>query len=380
MFKHRGLLIIFLCLIVASILGFLMLANNTPKAQNLFTYKDIVISQEQNVKTVMAAGGNVVVDSNIKGNIFVVDGDLTINADSKVAGQIVVLGGGITVSPLAELRYKPFVFLLHGHPVVPLVVALLLGLGALCLILLPLLLWLAGYYFKRSPFYQPAKAFLLEAQERWSSLYIVLGFVLSAGMLYIFLNLAWKTFFKASTVLFDDAFIWLVRYYANPALDKFMLFITDIGFGKGYAIIVAATFALLAYKKRWPDLSALAICLAGAGLLSVFLKNSFQRMRPDSFFLVQETSFSFPSGHAMATMCFYGMLAFFLMREAKSWSLRLLIATLAVILSLIIGLSRIYLGVHYPTDVVAGYAVGFMWLLFCISLLLKQQKKKQSKV
>ena len=159
-----------------------------------------------------------------------------------------------------------------------------------------------------------------------------------------------------------------------------MLFITDIGFGKGYAIIVAATFALLAYKKRWPDLSALAICLAGAGLLSVFLKNSFQRMRPDSFFLVQETSFSFPSGHAMATMCFYGMLAFFLMREAKSWSLRLLIATLAVILSLIIGLSRIYLGVHYPTDVVAGYAVGFMWLLFCISLLLKQQKKKQSKV
>ena len=145
MFKHRGLLIIFLCLIVASILGFLMLANNTPKAQNLFTYKD-------NVKTVMAAGGNVVVDSNIKGNIFVVDGDLTINAGSKVSGQIVVLGGDITVSPLAELRYKPFVFLLHGHPVVPLVVALLLGLGALCLILLPLLLWLAGYYFKRSLF------------------------------------------------------------------------------------------------------------------------------------------------------------------------------------------------------------------------------------
>ena len=110
MFKHRGLLIIFLCLIVASILGFLMLANNTPKAQNLFTYKDIVISQEQNVKTVMAAGGNVVVDSNIKGNIFVVDGDLTINAGSKVGGQIVVLGGVITGSPLAELRYNPLVW------------------------------------------------------------------------------------------------------------------------------------------------------------------------------------------------------------------------------------------------------------------------------
>ena len=356
-----------------------MFANNTPKAQNLFTYKDIAITQEQNIKTLMSAGGNVVIDSNIKGHIFVVDGDLVISNNSKVSGQIVVLGGDITISPLAEIKYKPFVFLLHGHPVVPLIVALLLGLGALCLILLPLLLWLAGYFFKRSSFYQPAKDLLLELQERWSSLYIILGFFLSAGMLYLFLNLAWKTFFKASTVLFDDAFIWLVRYYANPVLDKFMLFITDIGFGKGYAIIVGTTFAMLAYKKRWHDVSALAICLAGAGLLSVFLKNSFQRIRPDSFFLVQETSFSFPSGHALATMCFYGMLAFFLMREAKSWPVRLLIATLAVILSLIIGLSRIYLGVHYPTDVVAGYAVGFMWLLFCISLLLRHQKKKQSK-
>lgn len=378
MFKHRGLLIIFLCLIVVSVLGFLLLSTNSPKAQNLFTYKDIIVTQEQNVKTLMAAGSNVVIDSKIKGHIFVVDGDLTISANSKVAGQIVVLGGNVTVDPQAELRYRPFVFLLHGHPFVPLVVASLLGIGAFSLIALPLLLWLVGYYFKRSHFYELAKAALLELQARWSSLYVVAGFVLSAAMLYAFLSVAWNTFFKASTALFDDAFIWLVRYYANPALDKFMLFITDIGFGKGYAIIVGFTFAVLAYKKRWHDISALGICLAGAGLLSVILKNSFHRLRPDSFFLVQETSYSFPSGHAMASMCFYGMLAFFLMREVKSWPVRLLIATFAIILSLVIGISRIYLGVHYPTDVVAGYAVGFMWLTFCISLLLRQQKKQQN--
>ncbi len=326
----------------------------------------------------MAAGGNVAVDSNIKGHIFVIDGDLTISANSKVAGQIVVLGGRVTLEPQAELKYRPFVFLLHGHPLVPLVVALLLGLGALSLIVIPLLLWLIGYYFKRSPLYQPAKDKLLELKERWPSLYIITGFILSVAMLFTFLDLAWDTFFQSSAVLFDDAFIWLVRYYANPTLDKFMLFITDIGFGKGYAIIVGATTAMLAYKKRWYDISALAICIAGAGLLSVLLKYSFHRLRPDSFFLVQETSFSFPSGHATATMCFYGMLAFFLMREVKSWPVRLLIATLTIILSLIIGISRIYLGVHYPTDVVAGYAVGFMWLTFCISLLLRQEKKKQN--
>ena len=379
MFKHRGLLIIFLCLIFASILGFFMLANNTPKAQNLFTYKDIAITQEQNIKTLMSAGGNVVIDSNIKGHIFVVDGDLTISTGSKVAGQIIVLGGKVTVAPQAELRYRPFIFLLHCHPFVPLIVAVLLSLGAFSLVAIPLLLWLIGYYFKRSPFYQPIKNKLLELQERWPSLYIITGFILSAAMLFSFLDLAWDTFFQTSTVLFDDPFIWLLRYYTSPALDKFMLFITDIGFGKGFAIIVGTTLAMLAYKKRWQDISALAICIAGAGMLSVLLKNSFQLMRPDSFFLVQENSFSFPSGHALVTMCFYGMLAFFLMRETKSWPVRLLIATLTIILSLIIGISRIYLGVHYPTDVVAGYAVGFMWLLFCISLLLRHQKKKQSK-
>lgn len=378
MFKHRGLLIIFLCLIIVSALGFFILANNTPKAQNFFTYKDTVITQDQNIKTLMAAGGNIVIDSNIKGHIFVVDGDLTINADSKVGGQIVVIGGQLTVAPQAEIKHSPFVFLLHGHPFIPFIVATLFGLGAFSLIAIPLLLWLIGYYFKRSPFYQPAKDKLLELQERWPSLFIIAGFILSVAMLFTFLDLAWDTFIQASAVLFDDAFIWLVRYYANPSLDKFMLFITDIGFGKGYAIIVGATITVLAYRKRWYDISALAICIAGAGLLSVLLKNAFHRMRPDSFFLVQENSFSFPSGHAMATMCFYGMLAFFLMREVKSWPVRLLIATLTVILSLIIGISRIYLGVHYPTDVVAGYAVGFMWLTFCISLLLRQEKKKRN--
>lgn len=378
MFKHRGLLIIFLCLIIVSALGFFILANNTPKAQNFFTYKDAVITQDQNIKTLMAAGGNIVIDSNIKGHIFVVDGDLTINADSKVVGQIVVIGGQLTVAPEAEIRHRPFVFLLHDHPFIPFIVATLLGLSAFSLIAIPLLLWLIGYYFKRSPFYQPAKDKLLELQERWPSLFIIAGFILSAIMLFTFLDLAWDTFIQASAVLFDDAFIWLVRYYANPDLDKLMLFITDIGFGKGYAIIVGATITVLAYRKRWYDISALAICIAGAGLLSVLLKNVFHRMRPDSFFLVQENSFSFPSGHAMATMCFYGMLAFFLMREVKSWPVRLLIATLTVILSLIIGISRIYLGVHYPTDVVAGYAVGFMWLTFCISLLLRQEKKKRN--
>ena len=105
-------------------------------------------------------------------------------------------------------------------------------------------------------------------------------------------------------------------------------------------------------------------------MLSFLLKILFHRTRPDLFRVVQETGYSFPSGHALATMCFYGMVAFLIMRIIDSWRGRLIVMTLAVVLSILIGISRIYLGVHYPTDVIAGYAAGSMWLAFCISLLM----------
>lgn len=377
--KHRGILIVFFCLLAAVILGLFVFRDNIPKVQNVFSYTDIVIAPGQNVKTLMVAGGDVVVYGSIRENIFVVDGDLAIKEGASVSGQTIVLGGSITVAPQTDIKHRPLSLLIHGHSFVPLIVSLLLVLAAMSLILLPIIFLLIGHYFKKSSLYLPAKIQLLKIQERWPGLYVVTGFVLSASMLLAFLTLSWKTFLRASTELFDDAFIWLVRYYANPALDQAMLIITDIGFGTGYIVIIGFTLIILAYKRRWSQISALAICLAGGGLLSFLLKNTFQRLRPDSFFLVKETSFSFPSGHALAAMCFYGMLAFFIMRETSSWPLRLLIVTLTLILSLAIGISRIYLGVHYPTDVVAGYAVGFMWLTFCISLLLRYEKQNKNK-
>ena len=75
-------------------------------------------------------------------------------------------------------------------------------------------------------------------------------------------------------------------------------------------------------------------------------------------------------------MCFYGMMAFLIMRTISSWLGRLTVLTLTVILNVAIGISRIYLGVHYPTDVMAGYAAGSMWLTFCISLLMWWERER----
>lgn len=114
----------------------------------------------------------------------------------------------------------------------------------------------------------------------------------------------------------------------------------------------------------------------GGAALNSLLKHLFVRTRPDLFRVVEATGYSFPSGHAMVSLCFYGMLAFFIVRNIKSLRWRLVIISLAVLLVVAIGISRIYLGVHYPTDVIAGYTAGAMWLFFRISLLAWWEQRR----
>jgi undecaprenyl-diphosphatase len=109
-------------------------------------------------------------------------------------------------------------------------------------------------------------------------------------------------------------------------------------------------------------LRTLAAAVFGALLLEGILKNTFQRARPHPFFDIPlPASYSLPSGHALFSMCFLGGLAIAIAPRLKSKTrIIVFIATAAMILA--IGFSRVYLGVHYPSDVIAGYTVGLMWL------------------
>ncbi|WP_245867653.1 hypothetical protein SPSIL_007060 [Sporomusa silvacetica DSM 10669] len=343
---------------------------NFEELPDIFAHEDTVIATGQAVGKLMVAGGNVMVGGQVSDGIIIVDGNLTVAPGATVRGNIVVLGGSATIEEGATSEHKVWVLAPHGHPLVPIVVAALFLMGAASLILLPALFWVMGHLFKKSPWYLPAREKFLELERRWPVLYIAASLGFSALMLVSFGELAWETLFRHTMGLFDDSFVWLIRNFANPAVDRIMIIITDIGFGTSYIIIVAAVFLLLTYIKRWREMAALAICLAGGAVLSLLLKNLFHRARPDLLRVVQETSYSFPSGHALASMCFYGMVAFLLMRTIANWRGRLVVMMLAVITIIAIGISRIYLGVHYPTDVVAGYAAGSMWLAFCISLLM----------
>lgn len=337
---------------------------------DVFVNKSTAIAAGQTIGKLMVAGGDAYISGNVTDGIIIVDGNGMIESGAMVSGRIIVLGGNVNIDQGASIEERPWVIAPKGHPLVPVLVMTLFLLGAASLVMLPILFWLIGHFFKKTQWYPAVREQFLMLERRWPVLYIVTGLLLSALMLLAFITLAWETLFRNAMSLFDDSFVWLIRYFANPVLDKVMIGISDIGFGTSYIVIVGTAFFTLACLRRWREIGAMSICLTGGAVLSYLLKNLFHRARPDLFRVVQETGFSFPSGHALATMCFYGMAAFLIMRTIDSWRGRLTVMTLTVIMGMSVGISRIYLGVHYPTDVIAGYAAGSMWLAFCIALLM----------
>ncbi len=172
---------------------------------------------------------------------------------------------------------------------------------------------------------------------------------------------------QASVRNFDFAVRSKIHEFASPTLTKWMIWISFVG-GNGLAL--AAVVAVVAFAAfRWRRAALwLVISLAGTLVLDLTLKYSFDRLRPTPFFVPLPRTPSFPSGHALFSFCFYGVLAGLLAGRIRSSRLRILIWTLAALLVGAIGLSRIYLGVHYPSDVIAGYLTGTLWVSTMIAL------------
>jgi len=173
---------------------------------------------------------------------------------------------------------------------------------------------------------------------------------------------------------FDSAIlIWLHRQ-ATPVLDRVMLSITTLGNPEIVIPIVIVVLGWFAWKRRWLESTFLVIACAGAIVLNQGLKLVFTRPRPALWSpLIKEVSYSFPSGHALGSLVLYGFLAYLFARwyprQARP------IYAIAVVLISLIGLSRLYLGVHYPTDILAGYSMGFLWLLLCVVMMNFAAKK-----
>jgi len=160
---------------------------------------------------------------------------------------------------------------------------------------------------------------------------------------------------------FDEAIRGWVHAMASPRMTGTMLFISRLGYDLLIVelVIALAIFLWLHWRRGalW-----LAITMAGAVALDVALKQAFHRVRPDAFFVAQPHSYSFPSGHALSSFCFYAVLAGLIADRVKSMPVRVTAGVVAALLVFAIGFSRIYLGVHYPTDVIAGYLAATLWV------------------
>lgn len=196
--------------------------------------------------------------------------------------------------------------------------------------------------------------------------YLAAGFVLGIVFLLLFAKLAEDLIFDELN-RFDQVIILATNNFSSPLTTAIMKTITITG-SFFFLISVAAVFCLflLKLRKAFWEMAIVLIALAGSAVMDELLKHIFHRTRPNIARLVEVSGYSFPSGHAMVSLAFYGMLAYLIWINIKSSTLRYFIALFFFLLVFAIGISRIYLGAHYPSDVLAGFAAGGFWLVGCI--------------
>jgi undecaprenyl-diphosphatase len=160
-----------------------------------------------------------------------------------------------------------------------------------------------------------------------------------------------------------------------PLLTKIMLVITSIGSIAGLVILSVITFALLAYKKRWLNALLLAISMLSGLGVELLIKLIVHRLRPDNA-LVQASGYSFLSGHATMTILFFLLLIYFFRDDIKNKLWKNAFITTSIVLALLIGFSRIYLNVHWLSDVIGGFILGLLWFMLSIVVFKKAEKIK----
>lgn len=190
----------------------------------------------------------------------------------------------------------------------------------------------------------------------------------------VFIGIAkWVT--SRDVIAFDSTIIAFIQSFVSNQFTAVMIAISFFGSIKWIAFVLIIIACLLCWQKKY----VLALFLLGTSgfgaLLNKGLKWFFKRERPDILPIVIEKSYSFPSGHSMGAFLFYGSLAFVVLHLMKPSKVRTFAVLFFCLFILLIGISRIYLGVHFPTDVLGGYSIGLAFLFICIIIFRYYEEK-----
>lgn len=208
---------------------------------------------------------------------------------------------------------------------------------------------------------------------------LIIVLLLFIASVFVFATAVNTIFIEKKTDI-DHRVFELLRPYVTETNTAIMLFFTNLG---KHTFLIPANLLLIAYflfvrKHKWFSIRVSAVAISSLCLMFL-LKLSFSRPRPDIPVLKEVSGFSFPSGHALMSFAFYGLLIYIVWHEIKNKVLRWILTIVLILLIHIIAFSRVYLRVHYASDVLAGLAVGFIWLvlsLWMIRLLEKRNMKK----
>ncbi len=162
---------------------------------------------------------------------------------------------------------------------------------------------------------------------------------------------------------FDSSIRYTMRQIQSPMWTTLFLAVTKLGSTLYLIIIGVAAGVVFIYFRLFRSLLLFIIAMAGQAALHHSFKWLFARPRPSNLinYRVPE-SLSFPSGHAIAAICLYGMIAWIVTREIENPAVKAGVWIFTIILVFLVGVSRVYIGVHYPTDVLAGFVAGSIWI------------------
>ena len=189
---------------------------------------------------------------------------------------------------------------------------------------------------------------------------------LIAGL--IFLAIAWNVLDRTALVVLDARLAAWLHAHGSPALTRFLLAVTHLNSTVAISIYSVVFALLLARMREWYWILTLALAVAGGLGLNVLLKHAYERARPvfDKP-LLELATYSFPSGHTAGAVVFYGVLAAFLVSRFYDLRRRSACVIAAICIVALVAFSRLYLGAHYLSDVVAAVCSSTAWLVLCLS-------------
>lgn len=196
---------------------------------------------------------------------------------------------------------------------------------------------------------------VVKNNKRWCLLFICL-------IMFLFIL---ENVFDNEINIFDTYIYNKVILVKTDIVTNIFKVITE--FGDALVLIGITVLSLLVLKNKKIGI-AISLNLVSIALLNQILKRIIQRPRPEGFRLIEQSGYSFPSGHSMASMAFYGLIIYFVYKYVKNKMARNIICTILSLLIILIGISRIYLGVHYASDVLAGFMLSIAYLVVYISL------------